>query len=333
MKFSIIIPVRAITAFLKESIGHLQELDYANFEVIILLDSDESFDFGGDTRFKLIAVGAKGPGEKRNLGARAAAGDILVFLDDDAYPAADWLTHAAQIFEDHNIYALGGPACTPPNVPFLETATGNVLASYLTSAGTVYRHIPQKARSVDDYPTVNLFVRKDAFLAVEGFTTEFWPGEDTKLCLDLVKEFKKPFSYDPKPIVYHHRRFLFRPHLKQISRYGMHRGQFARIFPETSRRLSYFIPSFFVLGLFLGPVFSYFFPILWYVYFGVLACYGALLLSEFFSGRGLKMGAYVALGIFLTHLVYGYYFIVGFIRRPHLKLKKFDAKTGDYIEG
>ena len=40
---------------------------------------------------------------------------------------------------------------------------------------------------VSDYPTVNLFVRKKIFLKVGGFVEDFWPGEDTKFCLDLVK--------------------------------------------------------------------------------------------------------------------------------------------------
>jgi cellulose synthase/poly-beta-1,6-N-acetylglucosamine synthase-like glycosyltransferase len=338
LKFSVIIPVRRINDFMCENITYLKKLEHKNFEVLILVDFEEDYDFEGDDRFKIILVpGQKGPGEKRNIGAENATGDILAFLDDDAYPQSDWLTHAAEIFTDENVYALGAPAMTPPTATFLEKLGGRVLESWLTSAGTVFRHIPGKPRLINDYPTVNLLVRKNAFDKVGGFYTEFWPGEDTKLCLDLIQEFGRDFHYDPRPIVYHHRRDLLRPHLKQISRYGQHRGQFARIFPETSRLPSYFIPSLFVLGLCFGPFISMLIPFLWKIYFSALLLYFGLVTVEAVrltddDEEGTAF-AYVFVGIFATHIIYGVNFMIGFLRRPTLKLKAIDTKTGNYSEG
>src|SRR3989339_1250932 len=278
-KFSIVIPVRKINAFLQENISHLKELKYKNFEVIIITDEEEKYDFQ-DPRFILVYSGPIGPGEKRNVGASKATGEILAFLDDDAYPEKDWLDRAAGVFENTEIYALGGPAMTPKNAGFLEKMSGRVLESWMASAGTVYRHTPGKSMEIADYPTVNLFVRKKIFDRVGGFPIEFWPGEDTKLCLDLVKSQGRKFTYDPSPIVYHHRRNLFIPHLKQISRYGRHRGQFARIFPETSRLPSYFAPSAFVTGLVLGPFISLALPRLLKFYIFCLLGYLCLLAIE-----------------------------------------------------
>lgn len=351
--FSIIIPVRGINAFLRENISHLRQLDYSNLEVIIVVDEFENYDFEGDTRFKLLISGKVGPGEKRNIGAFASTGDVLAFLDDDAYPDSKWLTYAAQLFENPAVFALGAPAVTPLDAGFQEKLSGYVLSSFMASAGTVYRHIPQPARQIDDYPSVNLFVRRESFLKVGGFTTEFWPGEDTKLCLDLIKLHKTKFLYDPRPIVYHHRRnffahavwngslskFLFAacPHLKQVSRYGQHRGQFARIFPETSFRLSYLIPSLFVVGLVLGGLVVLIYQPLKVLYLGSILIYASLLGVE-----GLRILAkektfnyffLLPLGIFLTHLVYGINFILGFFRKPALKLKNYDSKSGNYVEG
>ena len=95
-RFSIIIPVRKFNEFLKENISHLKELTYRNFEVIIVTDEKENYDFQ-DRRFILTNSGSIGPGEKRNLGAAKATGEILAFLDDDAYPEKDWLDKAAEI--------------------------------------------------------------------------------------------------------------------------------------------------------------------------------------------------------------------------------------------
>jgi len=340
IKFSIIIPVRTINDFLKENIAHLKKLNYDAFEVLIIVDFESNYDFQGDKRFKIILAPEerRSPGEKRNLGAEKAKGEILAFLDDDAYPHKDWLTNAEHVFNEVNdIYALGAPAMTPKKVSVLELASGHVLESYLTSGFTVFRHIPSSRRLINDYPTVNLFVKKDAFFNIGGFDKEFWPGEDTKLCLDLIKYHNRDFIYDPNPIVFHHRRELFSPHLKQISRYAMHRGQFARIFPETSLLPSYFIPSIFTIGLVVGPLVSLLLPILWLVYFSVVGIYFIFLLLESirlsYKDKDLKLILLVIGGIFTTHVIYGTNFIVGLIKRPKLKLRDIDSKTGNYLGG
>lgn len=336
MKFSVIIPVRAINEFIKENIIHLKQLNYQDFEVLIITDAKEQYDFG-DSRFLLHDSGKVGPGEKRNLGAQKATGDILAFLDDDAYPSSSWLTEASIIFNDPQIYALGGPAVTPLDAKFLEKCSGKILESYLTSAGTRYRHAITSPREINDYPSVNLFVRKEAFNKVRGYPIEFWPGEDTKLCLDLVRTYGRPFLYNPKPVVYHHRRDVFIPHLKQISRYGRHRGQFARIFPETSRLPSYFAPSAFVLGLLFGPFICMVIPLLWYIYAVCVIAYVTLVAAEALkvvkSDKHLKLALYTGLGIFLTHVIYGLNFIHGLLIRPKLKLRGVDVKSGNYIGG
>ena len=247
-KFSIIVPVRKINNYLTESLEQIKKLNYENFEVIIVTDDEETHNFI-DSRFILATSGPVGPGEKRNIGAARSTGEVLVFLDDDAFPKSDWLSIADKYFEDGDIYALGGPAITPSKVPFNEMVAGRVLESAISGFKTSSRHKAGQSMEINDYPTVNLFVRKSAFERVGGFLTDFWPGEDTKLCLDLVKTFGKGFPYAPDLIVFHHRRPLFTPFLKQISRYGRHRGHFSKRFPETSRLLYYYVPTIFVLGL------------------------------------------------------------------------------------
>ena len=46
LKFSIIIPVRRINDFMRENISYLKKLEYKNFEVIIVVDFEEDYDFG-----------------------------------------------------------------------------------------------------------------------------------------------------------------------------------------------------------------------------------------------------------------------------------------------
>ena len=336
-KFSIIIPIRKINDYLMESVEKIKELDYKDFEVWVITDEYENYDFG-DARFKILSSGNVGPAKKRNLGAQRSSGEILAFLDDDAFPRKDWLSVAEGIFLKPEVYALAGATLTPQSATFLENLSGKILESPFIGGPTIFRYKPGASRRIiDDSPTVNLFVRKDAFLSVGGFIADYWPGEDTKLCLDLTKKFGVGFPYEPDLIVYHHRRELMLPHLKQISRYGRQRGQFSRVLPDNSPIFPYFIPSMWVVGLFLGPVVCFFVPVLWQVYFFVVRLYLNILLYEFiiksFEQESLLAGYYVSIGMFLTHIVYGYNFIVGFIGRTSLKLRKIDAETGNYIEG
>src|SRR6516162_3315272 len=116
-----------------------------------------------------------------------------------------------------------------------------------------YRYVPQAQREVDDFPSVNLLVRRDVFEAAGGFNSKYWPGEDTKLCLKITKDLALKIIYDPAIFAWHHRRELFRGHLKQSTNYALHRGFFAKIYPETSLRPSYFIPSAFTFNCLVAP--------------------------------------------------------------------------------
>ncbi len=176
-------------------------------------------------------------------------------------------------------------------------------------------------------------VRKKDFWAVGGFKSQFWPGEDTKLCHDLVYKLGRKIIYDPRVLVYHHRREIFRPHLEQISRYGVHRGYFVRILPKTSLRLGYFFPGIFTVGLFFGLPFIYvlyYFNFadlgiwFWRIWLGGVELYLILLLITagfiFFKEKNWRISIFVIPSIFLTHLVYGIFFIKGFLT-PKLRSK------------
>jgi hypothetical protein len=134
-------------------------------------------------------------------------------------------------------------------------------------------------------------------------------------------------------LVFHHRRTVFDPHLKQIANYALHRGYFVKKYPKTSLRLAYFIPSLFVLGLLVGPVFSILSFVLKLLYLFVISLYLVIVfVSSFISsfkdmvganisvGRfsrkvagGLSLMSLVYLGIMLTHITYGVFFIKGLL--------------------
>jgi len=316
MGYTIIIPVKEINDYIHESIPISLALDYEEFEIIILPNEppqkSELTDYLLDEKVKIISSGKVSPSIKRDLGAKHAKYEYLAFLDDDAYPQKNWLSVADRVFSETDADCLGGPAITPKNASPSQFASGLFFETLIGGGGMSYRYKPaKKSFYVDDFPTVNLIISKKSFDAIGGFDNDYWPGEDTKLCLDLVKNGYKIW-YEKDLIVWHHRRKLFYPHLKQVGNYGKHRGYFAKVFPETSRRLTYFAPSIFFLGhlglILLSLVDFRFFNLL-LVLLGIY--FTVAVFDVFFRTKNVKLIFLTVVTIYLSHLTYGFMFIKG----------------------
>ncbi len=295
------------------------KLEFSDYEILIL--ADEAFSQEGifsSPKIRIIPTGNITPPYKRDLGAKKTKGSILAFLDDDAYPDKDWLSQAIKIFEESdNIACVCGPAITPKSDSLLQKASGLVYGSIFISGNHNFRYLPQSRREVKDFPSCNFLIRKNIFDQIGGFNKPFWPGEDTFLCLKVLDTGKK-MIYDPKVLVFHHRRTLFKKHLNQIKSYALHRGYFAKKYPKTSLCPEYFVPSVFVLGLFFGAILSWPFLLIRYLYLVAVSTYLILILfNSFFLAAKAKIALFflVFLGIISTHLTYGLYFIKGLLAK------------------
>ena len=308
---SVVIACPRPSWMLDECLAAIAAQSYANFETIVL--PDEPADIPG---VRVLPTGRVRPAEKRNLGIREAKGEIVAFIDDDAYPDARWLEYAVRYFSEPDVGAVGGPGVTPPGDPYMAKLGGRVYDSLLVSGGYRYRYRAGGVRKdVDDYPSCNLFVRKGVLDSFGGYRTDFWPGEDTLLCKDIVDGGRR-IVYDPWVVVYHHRRALFGAHLRQLGRYAFHRGYFCKRFPSNSLHLSYFVPSAFVLYVaLLAPLSAaYAAGLVPNGAFAACAAPGALYLAlaalSAFSLNPLSWFL-TLLGIVCTHFVYGVRFVQG----------------------
>lgn len=319
---SIVIAFPAPTAYLEECLKAISRQTWSNYEVILLPDEPSEQTWPGYVR--VFPTGRCRPAEKRNVGIKHAKGEIVAFIDDDVVPVEDWLKRAVVHFSAPDVVAVGGPGSTPGDDPFMAILSGDVFANPLVSGQHRRRYVPVRVCEVDDFPSCNLFVRTEVLAQLGGFRTDFWPGEDTYICLEIVKRLKKKIVYDPRVEVLHHRRKLFLPHLRQVGRYALHRGYFARHFPETSRKLSYALPSLFVLGLVFGGIVSAVCPFCRYVYLGALLLYGVLTLVSCARANPVSWGL-TWLGVISTHVWYGVRFLSGLlVRELPSEVRKFD---------
>jgi hypothetical protein len=202
--------------------------------------------------------------------------------------------------------------------------SGRVYENLLVSGPHRYRYRAGMTGETDDWPSCNFFVCADACRQLNGFRTDYWPGEDTYMCMELTKTLGKRIVYEPGALVYHHRRALFLPHLRQIGRYGLHRGYFARHFPSTSRRVGYLLPSLFVGGLVAGGVVAALFPWLRMPYLTGIAVYVVVTLAAS-AARSVHVWLLTWLGVMATHVVYGVRFLIGWFS-PRLpgEVRRFD---------
>ena len=309
---SIIIPLGEQEAELSEGLKRVSVLDYPEYEIIVLPNVDLTLSY---PHLKVVATGPLSPPEKRDIGLRAAQGEIIAFLDVDAYPGRDWLKNGLRFLGPEEVAAVGGPAVTPREDNLRQKASGNIYSSWLVGGSYNYRYIPRLAREVEDYPTSNLLVKRKVLEKIGGFGTSLWPGEDTYLCRKIIKETGKKIIYEPGVLVYHHRRPLFLPHLRQVSNYALHRGYFAKIYPENSRHLSYFLPSLLVIYLSLGWWPGLFFPWLRGLYIGGIIFYLSLVFLTALRHFNPFMIFLVFTGIIATHFVYGVKFLQGLLTR------------------
>jgi GT2 family glycosyltransferase len=196
----------------------------------------------------------------------------------------------------------------------MQKAGGYVLSSFMV--GTLSsRYKTKSSVESDDIHSCNFIARKSVILEAGGWNEKYWPGEDTLMCLGIRKLGKKLIE-SSEIVVYHHRRSLFKSHLKQVSRFGEHRGFFVKKFPQNSVRLTYFLPSLLVLSLVTGIFISLFFPVFAFVLLFGLAFYLALSLVA--AASQVKKPQFVLsvwLGIIATHLIYGCFFLSGLAKR------------------
>ena len=339
-RVSIVIACPGDSWMLQECLEAIAAQTYRNFEVIVLPDEAGLAERSSAIRtgerhspqlsnfqtFKLsiLPTGKVRPAEKRNIGIRAAKGEIVAFIDDDAYPDAHWLEYAIKYFGDETVGAVGGPGVTPPNDPYLAQIGGRVYDNLLVSGSYRYRYKAGGVRrDVDDYPSCNLFVRTSLLRQIGGYRTDFWPGEDTLLCKDILDAGAR-IVYDPWVIVNHHRRALLGAHLRQLGRYAFHRGYFVKRFPSNSLHLAYFVPSAFVLYLFVWAilvilpqpdVISVEAYCLWRAVVSLpMLAYILLVALTSFSFNPVTWLATVA-GVVATHVTYGVRFVGGLLAK------------------
>ncbi len=223
---SLIIPTRNRPEQLRSCLEACARLEYPRHLLEFLLVDDGSSPpvsqlleaLPGGVRARVLRQNLSGPAAARNRGIEEAAGELLVFLDDDCLPVPDWLLRFADAYRKRPSAAFGGR--TVNRVPnCLCSATSQLLIDYL------YQYFGRKAPGRGFFASNNLAAPREALRALGGFDIAFplAAGEDRELC-DRWTQAGLALQYVPEAIVHHGHTLSFWGFCRQHLRYG--RGAF-----------------------------------------------------------------------------------------------------------
>ena len=247
---SVIIASDRVDGSLPDCLSSLQRQDGAPaFEVRIASSSRPRLPEDPGFPWEWIEVEARNPALRRNLASCRANGSVLAFLDDDAEAEPGWLAAGLRALDNAEI--AGGPDLGPPDAPYLERVSDLLLATPRIGSGVPAheRRAPEgPVRSPHDVALCNLFVRRDAWEALDGLDESLgYVGEDTDF-VNRALGLGHRVRLDPAVRVRHRRRPFPGGYLAQRWRYRVKTG---RLFVErpglySRRRMAAFLSAGFL---------------------------------------------------------------------------------------
>ncbi len=212
---------------LQETLTGLRQLQYPNFEVIVVDDGSTdgvTSEIAQQSGFRVIRTAQSGLSAARNTGWREARGEIIAYIDDDAWPDPQWLHYLANSFINSSHCGIGGPNIPPPDDGMIAECVAN------SPGGPV--HVLLTDQVAEHIPGCNMAFRKSCLEAVGGFDPQFrTAGDDVDMCWRIQSR-GWTIGFNPAALVWHHRRNSVSAYLRQQRGYGRAEALLERKWPE-----------------------------------------------------------------------------------------------------
>jgi O-antigen biosynthesis protein len=199
---------------IRDTLSGLANLEYPHYETIVVDDgsTDNTAAIASEYDVRLIRTPQSGLSHARNVGMQAATGEIVAYIDDDAYPDPHWLTYLAITFMETSHVGVGGPNLPPPE--------DGMVAQCVANAPGGPSHVLLSDREAEHIPGCNMAFRKSCLEAIAGFDPQFrTAGDDVDICWRLQEQ-GWTIGFSPAAVVWHHRRNSVWRYWKQQQGYG-----------------------------------------------------------------------------------------------------------------
>ena len=309
MLFSIVIPVYNRPQELEELLESVsRQKGNVPVEVIVVEDGSDITcekvvnQFKKRLNIKYCFKQNSGPGMSRNYGMQRSSGAYFLLLDSDCLLPEDYLSKVSASLHRNFTDAFGGPDAAHPSFTLNQKAFNYAMTSTLSTGGL---RSSENERRKFQLRSFNMGLSSRAFELTGGFGKQRI-GEDIDLNFRLLKS-KCSTQFLPEAFVYHKRRTTWAQFFRQTRNFGAARPVLNRMHPGTAK-LTYGLPSLFVLGLILALALAFIgFPFL-LIPFALY--FAAILVDSTRLNHNLLVGFLSCFAVFVQFLGYG----SGFLR-------------------
>jgi GT2 family glycosyltransferase len=209
-----------------QTLAKVLQSDYPDYEVIVVNDGSKDATpriAASFPQVRLISVENGGLSAARNIGMRAATGEIIAYIDDDAYPDPHWLHYLGAAFRKTSHAAIGGPNIPPPGDGPIAECVANA------PGGPI--HVLLTDQIAEHIPGCNFAVRRAALEQIGGFDPVYRvAGDDVDACWRLQEI--GTIGFAPAAAVWHHRRNSLKAYWRQQRGYGRAEALLERKWPR-----------------------------------------------------------------------------------------------------
>lgn len=225
-RVSVVVCVYNAETTLADCLEGLSRLEYRDYEVIVVDDgsTDDTAVIADGYDVRLIRQPNRGLSAARNAGLAAATGEIVAYIDGDAWPDPQWLHYLAMTFADGEFAGVGGPNLAPAGDGFTAACVS------ASPGGPI--HVLLSDREAEHLPGCNMAFRRSALEAISGFDSRFRvAGDDVDVCWRLIENGGK-LGFSPAAVVWHHQRDSVRAFWRQQRGYGRAEALLEAKWPE-----------------------------------------------------------------------------------------------------
>jgi glycosyltransferase involved in cell wall biosynthesis len=229
---SVIVCAYNAEATLDECLPNTCALDYPGLEVIVFDDGSTDATAAVARRHpcaKLYSIEHRGLSAARNVGFSRAEGELVAYLDSDAYPTPEWPYYLALGLDSRTIGGVGGPNVPPADDPLGAQAVA------MSPGGPA--HVLTADDRAEHVPGCNMAFWKDVLQEAGGFDPVYTAaGDDVDMCWKVL-DAGWEIGFHPAALVWHHRRAGVGAYLRQQRGYGRAEALVAARHPHRFNRV------------------------------------------------------------------------------------------------
>ena len=181
-------------------------------EIILVIDHNDQLLDRAKLEFKDALVVAnrstKGLSGARNTGVATSTGDVIAFLDDDAYAEPQWLEKLTRPMSDPNVVGAGGWI-----VPHWESSPAPWFPkTFYWILGCSYAGLPPSGAQIRNPIGANMAMSRRLFASVGGFTSGIGRigviplgCEETEICIRYAAQAPNEGFVLARDAIVHHR--------------------------------------------------------------------------------------------------------------------------------